>query len=64
MKECKESPEALAWWSELSMNEQDMYRMDHPFFSKMGKDYFGLHATSITQVYEHYKQSKTEDGRK
>lgn len=50
----KESPEALKWWSELSMNEQEKYRMEHPFFSQMGKDYFNTHATSITQVYEHY----------
>ena len=51
----KESAEALKWWSELSMNEQNHYISLHPFFSKMSKTYFGLHSTSITQVYEHYK---------
>jgi len=49
-----ESKEALQWWSELSMNEQEAYRLAHPFFSKMGKDYFGLHKTSITQLYEYF----------
>jgi len=48
-----ETKEALKWWGELSMNEQEEYRMQHPFFSKMDKNYFGLHRSSITQVYEY-----------
>jgi pyrroloquinoline quinone (PQQ) biosynthesis protein C len=50
-----ETPEAMKWWSELSINEQKQHIANHPFFSKMSGDYFGLHKSSITQVYEHYK---------
>ena len=54
-----EKPEALKWWSELSMNEQEKYRLEHPFFSKMSKSYFGLHKTSITQLYEYFEIEKS-----
>jgi pyrroloquinoline quinone (PQQ) biosynthesis protein C len=42
------------WWSSLSINEQNKYISKHPFFSKMGRDYFGAHKTSIEQLYEYF----------
>jgi pyrroloquinoline quinone (PQQ) biosynthesis protein C len=50
-----ETKEALKWWGLLSINEQEKYRLSHPFFSKMDKKYFRLHKRSITILYEYFK---------
>lgn len=42
----------IIWWSTLSINEQKYYISKHPFFSKMGMNYFEAHKTSLKQVYD------------
>jgi hypothetical protein len=50
--------DARKWWSELSINEQNKHIKNHPFFSKMGRDYFSQHKNSVTEVYKHFKNIK------
>jgi hypothetical protein len=63
-KEKNTRSSARKWWSSLSMNEQDKFRKEHPFFGKMDKDYFYAHKTSVEQVYEHYKKTHKKDVKK
>lgn len=45
------------WWSSLSINEQNYYVSIHPFFGKMGMDYFYAHKTSMKQVYDNVMEN-------
>ncbi len=49
--------EACEWYSDLSMNEQDAYRLSHPFYSKMGKDFFLASKSSTYELYTFVKES-------
>lgn len=53
-----ENKEALIWWSELSINEQNSYISKHPFFKNMSRTYFGLHKSSITELYDYFLINK------
>jgi len=46
--------QAFEWWSSLSINEQNKYVSEHPYFKHFGPLYVMEHKTAITQIYEYF----------
>lgn len=59
MKNSKHKNVACNWWSSLSMNDQEKYRKEHPYYKNFNSDYFwGLYPRSVIEVYDFLVENK------